>query len=41
MAEEEIEATLEWLRPEEQPVLVQLPEEALAALRVPWGLPGP
>jgi L,D-peptidoglycan transpeptidase YkuD (ErfK/YbiS/YcfS/YnhG family) len=41
MAEEAIEATLEWLRPEAQAVLVQLPEEALASLRIPWGLPGP
>lgn len=30
---------LKWLRPEKQPLLVQLPREAYARLRKPWSLP--
>ncbi|AGY59646.1 hypothetical protein GKIL_3400 [Gloeobacter kilaueensis JS1] len=39
MPRERIEALLGWLRPEAEPVLVQLPVASYQALRKPWGLP--
>ncbi|MGE0814159.1 MAG: L,D-transpeptidase [Vicinamibacterales bacterium] len=40
MAEPALSGLMRWLDPARQPVLVQLPREALAALRTAWGLPG-
>jgi hypothetical protein len=39
MPREDLEATLRWLDPRREPVLVQLPEPAFQAERSSWGLP--
>jgi hypothetical protein len=39
MAEEDLVEVLGWLDPDQQPVLVQLPEPVFETVESAWGLP--